>query len=284
MMKQIFTNLLTGLCLLYLGTKPSFCQTIKNLGGWQTDGRVKTIAEDVNYIYLGGSFSALVKLGTAGALTHGIPVSTTGAGEVVQGFPNVNGNVYITISDGSGGWYIGGIFTHVGGIDRNNIAHINPDKTLDLIWNPNAIGGSLPGVRALALSGTDLYVGGDFTHIGGQPRSNIAKLSTTGAGNADATWNPNANNTIYTLTLSGTDLYVGGWFSTLGGQPRNRIAKLSTTGAGNVDETWNPNASGGGVSALALSGTDLYVGGVYHHWRAGKKLYCQTQHHGYRCS
>jgi hypothetical protein len=58
-------------------------------------------------------------------------------------------------------------------------------------------------------------VGGSFTSIGGQSRNCLAKLSTTGTGVADATWNPNANDFVQVLALSGTDLYVGGGLQTL---------------------------------------------------------------------
>ncbi len=103
-------------------------------------------------------------------------------------------------------------------------------------------------------------MGGYFTTIGGQSRNNIAKLNTT-TGEADATFNPNASNDVYSLALSGSDLYVGGYFTTIGGQSRNRIAKLNTT-TGEADATFNPNANNV-VRSLALSGSDLYVGGQF---------------------
>ena len=43
------------------------------------------------------------------------------------------------------------------------------------------------------ISGTSVYAGGYFTSIGGQTRNYLAKLSSSGTGAADATWNPNAN-------------------------------------------------------------------------------------------
>src|SRR6185436_14957600 len=118
-------------------------------------------------------------------------------------------------------------------------------------WNPN----TNSDVYALALDGIgNVYVGGAFSTIGGQNRSRIAKLSTSGAGAADATWDPNADSSVIALVLDGIgNVYVGGSFSTIGGQSRNNIAKVSTSGAGAADATWDPNADSY-VYALVLDG------------------------------
>ena len=148
---------------------------------------------------------------------------------------------------------------HIGGQNRNRIAKLSSTGTgaADPSWNPSANG---TAVNALAVSGGDVYVGGDFTQIGGQSRNNIAKLSTTGTGAADASWSPDASGGVHALAVSGGDVYAGGYFSSIGGQSRNRIAKLSSTGTGAADPSWNPGAAGS-VRALAVSGGDVYAGG-----------------------
>ncbi|HSX61394.1 MAG TPA: hypothetical protein VLF18_14425 [Tahibacter sp.] len=59
---------------------------------------------------------------------------------------------------------------------------------VDPQWQPVAQG--LDRVDAIALSpdGTGLYVLGRFSGFGGQPRINLAKLSTSGVGAVDPTW------------------------------------------------------------------------------------------------
>ncbi len=215
---------------------------------WMINGQVNEVVRNGNTVYIGGSFSYV------GPRTgSGVSVSTT-TGEVNGQALQIQGEVFASAPDGSGGWYIGGNFDKVGNVNRKNFAHILPDQTLDLSWNvfANNI------VKAIAVNGTTVYVGGDFTIIGGQFRNRIAALNaTTGA---VTSWNPGANETVLTLAVSGINVYAGGEFSNIGGQPRNYIAALdASTGAAT---TWNPNADGF-VFTLAINGSNVYAGGQF---------------------
>ena len=83
-----------------------------------------------------------------------------------------------------------------------------------------------PGTRAqtarcgtLAVSGSTVYAGGDFTSIGGQTRNRIAALdAATGLATA---WDPDADNRVLALAVSGSTVYAGGQFTRIGGKPRN---------------------------------------------------------------
>jgi len=223
---------------------------------WVTNGTVHAIAVDGDYTYIGGEFTYV------GPRTgYGAKLTTTSHTPNLN-FPVVNGTIFTAVPDGNGGWYIGGEFTMVGTYDRNYIARINSDGSVDADWNPNAN----DIVYAIAVSGNDIYVGGVFNgsnSIGGLTRSRIAKLNNTN-GEADAIWNPNANNAVYAIAISGSDIYVGGVFNgsnSIGGQPRNRLARLNNTN-GQADESWNPNANDI-VRTIAISGSDIYVGGEF---------------------
>lgn len=77
------------------------------------DGRVEAIVRDGNTIYLGGSF-----LGLGPNVPYGSSINTT-TGLPDLDFAKPDDAVYAVASDGAGGWYIGGDFTHVGGVARN---------------------------------------------------------------------------------------------------------------------------------------------------------------------
>jgi hypothetical protein len=69
-----------------------------------------------------------------------------------------------------------------------------------------------------------LYVGGDFSAIGGQPRTNLAALD---AATAEATpWDPGADGLVWSLALSGNTLYASGGFSVMGGFPSVGVAAI----------------------------------------------------------
>jgi hypothetical protein len=117
-------------------------------------------------------------------------------------------------------------------------------------------------VRALAVSGSDVYVGGNFSAVGGVTANNVARWdSTTGTWSALGS---GVSGPVYAIAVGGDGVYVGGLFSAAGGVVANNVARWnSTTG------TWSALSSGlsNGVSsyvyAIAISGNDVYVGGLF---------------------
>ena len=113
-------------------------------------------------------------------------------------------------------------------------------------------------VLALALSGTTIYAGGDFTSLGGQLRNHIAALdASTGAATS---WNPNADSAVCSLAVSGTNVYAGGYFAAIGGKARYCIAALNASTGDATD--WNPGANHP-VYLLAVLGMTVYAGGDF---------------------
>jgi hypothetical protein len=110
-------------------------------------------------------------------------------------------------------------------------------------------------VRALALQGTTLYAGGDFTMADGINVNGIAQLQSGSWG----ALNNGVNAQVNALAVSGNLLYVGGEFSRADGQP--------TTGFASWDgSVWNPIGTSLDypVWALVRDGKGgVYVGGDF---------------------
>ena len=152
--------------------------------------------------------------------------------------PLINGIVWVVITDGNNGWYIGGVFTQVAGETRNRVAKINSDGSL-ASWNPNVENGD---VITITTQGNYVYLGGNFTLIGGKPFNRIARINYL-TGELDTLWNPSANATVNCISINDNDIYVGGWFTEIGGLTGVRIAKLNSVNSF-ADTSWLPNSNG----------------------------------------
>jgi len=136
-----------------------------------------------------------------------------------------------------------------------------PDAALDDL-NAGGI------VYSIAASADTLYIGGNFTSVGGTTHNGLAAIDRS-TGTVITAWDPGLDSpaTVYALALSadGKTLYVGGSFASFGSgaTSRNNIAAIDTqTGA--VIGAWDPDADGV-VRALALApgGVTLYAGGDF---------------------
>jgi hypothetical protein len=158
--------------------------------------------------------------------------------------------------------YAGGSFGSAGGSHANRVAEWNGST-----WS--SLGSGLSSeVSALAVSGSDLYVGGSGYWAGDNKVEMVSKWngsawSALGVGewSGDPDWLPE----IYAMAVSGSNLYVGGLFTTADGSDATLVAKWngstwSALGEGVQGDSYN---DGSYVSALAVSGSDLYVGGAF---------------------
>ena len=116
-------------------------------------------------------------------------------------------------------------------------------------------------VVAMAVVGTNLYVGGPFTNAGGIAASRIARWD----GNSwyDVGGGVVGSGYIYALAGVGNSLYAGGSFTNIGGVAAHNIAKWDGT-------NWSALGNGiiyintaGPVYTIAPSGSDLYAGGTF---------------------
>lgn len=168
-----------------------------------------------------------------------------------------NGPVRVVLSTGSV-TYIGGDFTAARTpagtrVPRARLAAVDTRTGQLLPFNPRVNG----PVWALARSGTDLYVGGVFSRVGGKARKNIAEVRA----NASVTrWQPRMNSRVRALDAVGGTLYVGGQFTKVNRTPRARLASFRTT-TGELTG-WYPRVNAP-VADLVATRSRLYVAGLF---------------------
>jgi hypothetical protein len=151
------------------------------------------------------------------------------------------------LAEYQGNLIVGGEFTAAGGMPAAN--HL-------AVWDGERWLANAPDkrVRALATSGTDVYLGGDFIHAYDTPASHVVRWD----GNGWSALGTGVNGTVHALLMMGSDLYVAGEFTNAGGSGAAYLARWD--GA-----NWFPvgPSLGGPVYALATDGTNLYAGGSF---------------------
>jgi hypothetical protein len=232
--------------------------------GSGVNGEVHAIAANGDDLYAGGIFTEAEGTTVNNiARWDGNQWHALGSG-VSQEF---GGSVVRSISPGSGYVYAAGLFDHAGGTPANNIARWNGSGWSALGSGleggfPQYPGGMWPSINytpqgyTLFTSGTDLYVGGDFTMAGG--------LSSSGA----ASWNGTSWSSIGTgcdyivRAISGNagQIFVGGGMMRAGNKIVQHIARWSSGTWAVVGEG---KGIGGHVYDLTTDGNRLYAGGKF---------------------
>jgi hypothetical protein len=142
-----------------------------NTGG--LNSTVLSFAKTATNLYAGGSFTSF-----GSSRAYGTLLDTTLGNLISTTYPQANGTVWASISDGNGGWFIGGDFSQVGDSSRQRIAHINNLGRVSS-WKVKNCNNS---VRTLEIDGNNLYIGGYFTVVADSVRNRIAQIdATTGA-------------------------------------------------------------------------------------------------------
>ncbi|MEI7956655.1 MAG: choice-of-anchor R domain-containing protein, partial [Verrucomicrobiota bacterium] len=125
---------------------------------------------------------------------------------------------------------------------------------------PTPVDGLVPNgpIYAIVSTADATYLGGNFTRIG-PSRPNGVPVDTT-SGQPVAAF-PKVNGTVFCCAPDGAGgWYIGGDFTQVGALNCARLAHIKPDGT--VDATWIPQANAT-VSALAVSGSAVYVGGVF---------------------
>jgi trimeric autotransporter adhesin len=238
--------------------------------------------DDDGNVYVGGD------LRSAGGIRVNHIARWDGTGWSTLG-SGVNGAVHAIVAAGDD-LYVAGDFTQAGNVAANHVARWN--RTTGQ-WS--ALGAGINGsVYALAYSDGILYAGGGFTSAGGALAYDVAYWD-------GAQWHPFGDNfrifeisrdgseagtTVYALAVSGDDVVVGGRFQTIHKIGTNTQITSNYELVNNVviwnqttDEwrqvgPWTATVEPGvttdthsgisiAVHALAIAGSNLYIGGRF---------------------
>jgi uncharacterized delta-60 repeat protein len=210
----------------------SFDGSFATVPGWPASAgisRALALQSD-GKVLVGGSFSSIngtnrygiARLNANGGLDDSFQNGMSG----VRNSGGYSGVVEAASLQPDGKVLIAGSFTTVNGTNRNSIARLNADGSLDSSLNPGTgVNGTVYSV-ALQPDGKVL-IGGLFTSVNGTNRNNIARLNSNGS--LDGTFNPgtgpNAKVSSIALQPDGKVL-IGGNFTSLNGVVRPRVARL----------------------------------------------------------
>jgi hypothetical protein len=184
----------------------------------------------------------------------------------------VTGTVHaLVIDEADGDVFIGGAFSSVDGSSRNGVAEVTAAQGAITTWDAG-IGGT--AVYTLALSGSTLYVGGNFSTVNGgaTTRNNIAAFDTSSP--TALSWDPNVNGEVDWIAVTdfggtgtgpGLTVYAGGAFTEVNvnglvGTGRNNIAQFDSTTA---KATNFAPVVGGQVLTIQPTAGGVLVGGSF---------------------
>lgn len=242
------------LAMLAVGIpRPIQAQTLRT-NFWHPDGAVQAVAYGNNTVYIAGSFRKL------GAPTGNASFVDPTTGMPLIPYLDVEGQVDAVISDGAGGWFLGGSFLSVQGAPTFGLAHIDASGKV-LPWSA-IVNGSGP-VTCMALSGTTLYFGGPGTFFSNSGTRNFLGAVDTGTGSM-TTFSPMLNGAVNALLLANGKLYVGGQFTTVNGLARHQGAAFNLPLQ--TLSTWDPLLTGPpplSVNAIGMVSNRVYLGGSF---------------------
>jgi hypothetical protein len=202
-----------------------------------------------------------VLLGTVGTTLAMLAAPAQAApSNLPDAVPSFNGTVLAVAYSGNT-IYVGGDFTAAvvkgKAVARSRLAAVNAVTGALLPWAPTAD----DRVKAIAISGSAVYVGGDFGSISGKKRDSLARLDA-GSGAVSGAFKHTVDGRPYALMVASGRLYAGGAFTRVDGSSRTRLAAF-TLATGDLDTRWKPTADGA-VETLAAGGGRIYAGGKFH--------------------
>ena len=248
---------------------PSCSESHEAPPGLSFRGRVLAAVHAGDSWYVGGEFTGVQTNPAASLVVLDASGFEADDCRVGAGF---NGPVFaIAVTDDAA--YVGGDFTEYRGQRIRSLAKLDARTcALDTRFSPPPGPPGFEGhVRELAVFGGALYVG----RFPAFNEAMLTKLDLT-TGESDAAFAAEVAAVtddaggVSTLAAAGTSLYVGGWFDLTtsdGGRVHNFARFDPATGALQTPRVLPVDGFDDGVSALAIAGDSIYVGGRFRTYR-----------------
>ncbi len=247
-------------------------------------GAANSLDTDGTYVYVGGSFGSV-----GGNTAYKRVVRLTGAGTVDPAFRVIPNSAVNEVVVRGSRVYVGGGFTSIKAgstkVARAALAALDKDTgavRADVnVPFTGLFNGGATAIKRFDVTpdGTRLVAVGNFTHVGGEPREQIAMLDTSGVA-ALAPWvtdrygrSRNSCASVFDTFMRDVDFspdgdffvvnttgaYAGGGFS---GTLCDTTARWEThaEGAGQIP-SWATYTGGDTSYGVAVTGTAVYVGG-----------------------
>ena len=223
--------------------------------GWSalgsgTNGPVNAI--DINasgVLTIGGSFTSV-----NGITANNIAQYSGGTWSALDS--GTSGLVAVVKSSGNN-IYIGGTFVNAGGLAVNNVALWNGSNWSALTDSQTGIAGTNNELRSIAIDnqGT-VYVGGNFSTVGGKTAKRIATYSNGVWG----TLGEGTSGFVQAIHITNSYIYAGGNFAIAGNQTVSRVARWNLT-----NNTWESLGGGvsGNVNAITGDNNFVYLAGSF---------------------
>lgn len=233
------------------------------------NGQVYTVANlSDGSLIVGGSFTRyrgqianyIAKLSPTGNLdmTFNPPTGDNGA----------SAPVYALAVSATDDIYAGGCFYYYRNVQVSYVTRMDSSGNRNTTFSPAAGATGVSNcVYSVAVSSTDVYIGGDFTQYRSATANYLAKVSTSGVLDTTFTAATGPNSTVRSIAISGTDIYFGGDFTTYRGSTALYLAKADSSGT--LDTTFtSATGANSDVRAIAIDGSTVFVGGGFTTYRA----------------
>jgi uncharacterized delta-60 repeat protein len=161
---------------------------------------------------------------------------------------------------------VGGTFSTVQGQTRHGVARLETNGDLDTSFNAGLPATGAINVSAIkVLANGSIMLAGKFNSVGGTPRVNLARVTSTGALDPTFDAGPGPNDLIASIEVQPDGrILISGTFSEFNGSARSCLARINADGT--LDATFNPQIGGThskGVGLMLLPDGKIVIGGRF---------------------